>query len=202
MIAVTSVVSARFMANYYADHPEGELTSVVVGVAAGLVVGLIFGLINGVGVARFKVSPFIMTLGMGSIGSGFALYYTGGSPVSGMPPLFTKTIGTGRWNEIPIPIFFAIAATILVALLVTRPPGDAISTPSAATPRRPSSPASRSGSTPRRSTSSAAFSPRSPASCSRRASRPASRTWGRRFRWSRSRRRSWAGYRCAAARGG
>ena len=119
VIAVTSVVSARFMSNYFADHPDGELMSVLVGVAAGLVVGLVFGLINGVGVARFKVSPFIMTLGMGSIGSGFALYYTGGSPVSGMPPLFTKTIGTGRWNEIPIPIFFAIAATIVVGFLVT-----------------------------------------------------------------------------------
>jgi ribose transport system permease protein len=119
VIAVTSVVSARFMANYFGEHPDGELMSVLVGVAAGLVVGLIFGLINGVGVARFKVSPFIMTLGMGSIGSGFALYYTGGSPVSGMPPLFTKTIGTGRWSEIPIPIFFAIAATIVVGFLVT-----------------------------------------------------------------------------------
>jgi ribose transport system permease protein len=119
VIAVTSVVSARFMSNYFGEHPDGELMSVLVGVAAGLVVGLIFGLINGVGVARFKVSPFIMTLGMGSIGSGFALYYTGGSPVSGMPPLFTKTIGTGRWNEIPIPIFFAIAATIVVGFLVT-----------------------------------------------------------------------------------
>lgn len=119
VIAVTSVVSARFMSNYYADNPEAELASVLVGVAASLVVGLVFGVINGIGVARFQVSPFIMTLGMGSIGSGFALYYTGGSPVSGMPPLFTKTIGTGRWNEIPIPIFFAIAATIVVVFLVT-----------------------------------------------------------------------------------
>jgi ribose transport system permease protein len=94
------------------------LTAVLVGIAAGLFVGLIVGLINGVGVARFKVSPFIMTLGMASVGSGFALYYTGGSPVSGMPPLFTKQIGTGRIFEIPIPIFFAIAAVIIVSFLV------------------------------------------------------------------------------------
>ncbi|MFN8593212.1 MAG: ABC transporter permease [Thermomicrobiales bacterium] len=118
VIAVTSVVSARYMSNYYAGHPESELMSVIVGVIAGMMVGLVFGLVNGVGVARFKVSPFIMTLGMASVGSGFALYYTGGSPVSGMPPLFTKTIGTGRIFEIPIPIFFAIAATIVVAFLV------------------------------------------------------------------------------------
>jgi ribose/xylose/arabinose/galactoside ABC-type transport system permease subunit len=107
LIAVTSVVSARYMSNYYAAHPGHEGTALLIGVAAGLVVGLIFGLVNGVGVAGFKVSPFIMTLGMASIGSGFALYYTGGSPISGMPPLFTKNIGTGRWFGIPAPVYFA-----------------------------------------------------------------------------------------------
>jgi ribose/xylose/arabinose/galactoside ABC-type transport system permease subunit len=118
VIAVTSVVSARYMSSHYAANPNGELTSVLVGVGVGLLVGMVFGLVNGIGVARFKVSPFIMTLGMASVGSGFALYYTGGSPVSGMPPLFTREIGTGRWFEIPVPIYAAIAATILVLFLV------------------------------------------------------------------------------------
>jgi ribose transport system permease protein len=119
VIAVTSVVSARYMASYFANNPESELMAVLVGVGVGLLVGLIFGLVNGIGVARFKVSPFIMTLGMASVGGGFALYYTGGSPVSGMPPLFTREIGTGRWFEIPVPVFFTIGATILVMFLVT-----------------------------------------------------------------------------------
>jgi ribose transport system permease protein len=118
VIAVTSVVSARYMSNFFAANPESELLSVIVGVVVGLIVGLIFGLVNGIGVARFKVSPFIMTLGMASVGSGFALWYTGGSPVSGMPPLFTREIGTGRWLEIPVPIYFTIVATILVLFLV------------------------------------------------------------------------------------
>jgi ribose transport system permease protein len=119
VIAVTSVVSARFMSRYYAGNPDSEVTSVLVGIAAGLFVGLVFGLINGTGVARFKVSPFIMTLGMASVGSGFALYYTGGSPVSGMPPLFTRTIGTGEWLNIDVPIYFAIGASIFVIFLVS-----------------------------------------------------------------------------------
>lgn len=119
VIAVTSVVSARFMSSYFGANPESELAAVLVGIAAGLLVGLVFGLVNGIGVARFKVSPFIMTLGMASVGAGFALYYTGGSPVSGMPPLFTKEIGTGRWLEIPVPVYVAVAATILVIFLVS-----------------------------------------------------------------------------------
>lgn len=119
VIAVTSVVSARYMATFYAANPESEMLAVLVGVAAGLLVGLIFGLINGIGVARFKVSPFIMTLGMASVGGGFALWYTGGSPVSGMPPFFTREIGTGRWFEIPVPIYVTIVATVIVLFLVS-----------------------------------------------------------------------------------
>ena len=118
VIAVTSVVSARYMSSHYAANPNSELRSVLVGVGIGLFVGIIFGLVNGIGVARFQVSPFIMTLGMASVGTGFALYYTGGSPVSGMPPFFTREIGTGRWIEIPVPIYVAIIATILVLFLV------------------------------------------------------------------------------------
>jgi ribose/xylose/arabinose/galactoside ABC-type transport system permease subunit len=118
VIAVTSVVSARFMSSHFAANPDSELSSVLVGVGIGLLVGLVFGLVNGIGVARFKVSPFIMTLGMASVGTGFALYYTGGSPVSGMPPLFTREIGTGRWLGIPVPVYAAIIATILVLFLV------------------------------------------------------------------------------------
>jgi ribose transport system permease protein len=118
LIAVTSVVSARWMSNFYAANPESEAVAVLVGVAAGLGVGLVVGLINGIGVSRFKVSPFIMTLGMASIGSGFALYYTGGTPVSGMPSLFTKEIGTGRWFGIPVPVFFAVGAILLMYFLI------------------------------------------------------------------------------------
>ena len=118
VIAVTSVVSARYMSSHYAANPNSELSSVLVGVGIGLFVGIVFGLVNGIGVARFQVSPFIMTLGMASVGTGFALYYTGGSPVSGMPPFFTREIGTGRWIEIPVPIYVAIIATILVLFLV------------------------------------------------------------------------------------
>src|SRR3954464_4271184 len=56
VIAVTSVVSARYMASHFAANPDSELPSVLVGVGVGLLVGVVFGLVNGIGVARFKVS--------------------------------------------------------------------------------------------------------------------------------------------------
>ena len=154
--------------------------ALIVGVAAGLVVGLVFGLVNGIGVARFKVSPFIMTLGMASVGSGFALYYTGGSPVSGMPPLFTKEIGTGRWFEIPVSVYFAIGAIILVVFLVTL---DVLGPLRLRHRRQHESRLSLRH--PRRALHGVGLRPvqlarcRWPAFCSRRASRPASRTSAR-----------------------
>lgn len=118
VIAVTSVVSARQMSNFYAANPDSEVAAVLVGALTALGVGLVFGLINGIGVARFKVSPFIMTLGMASVGAGFALYYTGGSPVSGLPPLFSKEIGTGRILEIPVAVWVTVVAVVLMYFLM------------------------------------------------------------------------------------
>jgi ribose transport system permease protein len=118
LIAVTSVVSARWMATHYASNPGAEVASVLVGLLAALLVGLVFGLVNGIGVARFKVSPFIMTLGMASVGAGFALYYTGGSPISGLPPVFTRDIGTGRVLGIPVAVWVTVVAVALVYFLM------------------------------------------------------------------------------------
>jgi ribose transport system permease protein len=122
-VALTSVVSATYMSDFYASNPNSPTLAILIGVAAGLVVGLIIGLINGIGVAVFKVSPFVMTLGMASIATGFALNYTGGSPVSGMPREFTRNIGTGRFGpgplpDIPTPVYFTVALVVLMYFLV------------------------------------------------------------------------------------
>jgi len=122
-VAVTSVVSATYMSDYYTAHPDSQGAAMMVGVLAGLAVGLIIGLANGIGVAVFKVSPFVMTLGMASIATGFALHYTGGSPVSGMPRDFTRNIGTGRYGlgplpDLPTPVYFTIALVALMYFLI------------------------------------------------------------------------------------
>ena len=63
--------------------------------------GLAVGICNGIGVALFSVSPFIMTLGMASVGFGIALYLTGGMPVYGMPFEFCDIFGFGMLFGIP-----------------------------------------------------------------------------------------------------
>ncbi len=81
--------------------------------AAALGVGLVAGLANGVGIARFGISPIVMTLGMNNVVQGFALLYTQGTPTGRAAPAI-NTIATGRIGEVPVILIFWIVLAILV----------------------------------------------------------------------------------------
>ncbi|MEE9587408.1 MAG: ABC transporter permease [Hyphomicrobiaceae bacterium] len=116
ILALTSVVGALAMASAYAAMPELTWLAILLGCVAGILAGTAIGAVNGLGVALFNVSPFMMTLGMASIGFGIALYLTGGVPVYGMPQVFGDTFGFGAFLGIPTPVY--VAALIAGALYV------------------------------------------------------------------------------------
>jgi ribose transport system permease protein len=116
ILAVTSIASATVMAGVFAAMPESALLAIVLGVFAGFLAGTAIGVVNGIGVSVFNVSPFMMTLGMASVGFGIALYMTGGVPVYGMPDAFGTVFGFGQFLGIPAPIY--VTAGLIVAMCV------------------------------------------------------------------------------------
>jgi len=90
--AVSSATVMQFLFAKGAGYPEP--VCIIAGCLAGLLLGLIPGLVNGILVARFRVPPFIATLGMYGIANGVAMKICGGFPVSFLPPL-TGKIGNG-----------------------------------------------------------------------------------------------------------
>ena len=116
IVAVTSVVGAIAMAAAATIMPEAVWLSILLGVLAGLAAGGLIGAINGIGVAIFEVSPFMMTLGISSVGFGVALYLTGGTPVYGMPVEFGNLFGFGNFFGVPAPV--AVAALVIAAAFV------------------------------------------------------------------------------------
>ena len=122
ILAVTSVVGALAMSTAFAAMPEMAWLAIALGMLAGLGAGLAIGAVNGIGVAVFNVSPFMMTLGMASVGFGIALSLTGGVPVYGMPDAYGSTFGFGRFFGIPAPIVVtaALIAVMYVVLNWTR----------------------------------------------------------------------------------
>jgi ribose transport system permease protein len=118
-IAITSVICAMVMSGYVAEDPDSEGIAVALGIAAGLGAGTLVGIVNGVGVAIFNVSPFMMTLGTASISFGIALTLTSGVPVYGMPDEFGSILGFGDVLDVPAPVAVTIVVFLLMYVLLS-----------------------------------------------------------------------------------
>ena len=91
-----------------------------VAIIASILVGVVVGLINGILIAKTRVPPFIITLGMMGLARGIALVITKGSTISGLPDSFL-TLGQGFvFNVIPIPVIIAIVVAITLHIILSR----------------------------------------------------------------------------------
>lgn len=119
ILAVTSVTSALAMSGVAAGNPDAPWLAIAAGVLVGFGCGLAVGIVNGVGVAILSVSPFIMTLGMASVGFCAALYLTSGTPVRGLPYEFADTFGSGGFLGVKAPVWVALVLFSAVYVLMT-----------------------------------------------------------------------------------
>jgi ribose transport system permease protein len=115
-VALTSVVTATVMTSGTFAGNEGA--AIVFGCLAGIGVGLAVGLVNGIVIAKFKISSFMVTLGMSSILVGIALLLSSGIPISGLPDSFVKNLGTGKVLGIPVPLYITAIIALLVYVLL------------------------------------------------------------------------------------
>ena len=120
ILALSGAVAAGLLKNGLRLELLGvQLQFTVLGsIVAGLLVGAACGLFNGVAITRFRLPPFVATLGMFSIARGLTMLWTGGFPVTGLGGPFGK-IGTGAFLGIPVPIWIT-AALVGVFVLLTR----------------------------------------------------------------------------------
>lgn len=87
-------------------------------ILAGLAMGTGLGWFNGFAVTKFKLPPFVATLGMLSIARGLTMLWTGGFPITRLGRDF-GFMGSGRWLGVPMPVWIS-AALVAVFLVVTR----------------------------------------------------------------------------------
>ena len=88
-----SVISAIIMRDLYAAG-YSPYVAILWGIVVGIGIGLLPGLVNGILVAKFRVPPFIATLGIYGVANGFALRLSQGFPITFLPPEVGK-IGNG-----------------------------------------------------------------------------------------------------------
>lgn len=80
-----------------------------------LLTGAVLGGFNGILVTRFKVPPFVATLGVMTIARGLTMLYTGGFPITDLGGGF-EFLGTGWFLGVPMPVWVAIVVIAAFAL--------------------------------------------------------------------------------------
>lgn len=86
---------------------------------AALLVGGVFGAFNGLMVTRFKVPPFVATLGVMTIARGLTMLYTGGFPITDLGGGF-EFIGTGWFLSVPMPVWVAFVIILMFAFIMNK----------------------------------------------------------------------------------
>jgi len=89
VMGLVMVVAAIIMRDMHAAG-IAPAASMVVGSVVGLAVGVLPGLVNGILVARFRVPPFIATLGMYGVANGLTLNLCKGFPIYFLHPEVEK----------------------------------------------------------------------------------------------------------------
>jgi putative xylitol transport system permease protein len=87
--------------------------------AAAIVSGLLLGMFNGALVAKWRIPPFVVTLGMLSMARGLTYIYTDGMPIPNLDKKFL-VIGQGMMLGIPVPVIIFGVSLIISWIILYR----------------------------------------------------------------------------------
>jgi ribose transport system permease protein len=128
-LSVGSVMAfAGFAAAWLLTYPPlvealPETPLVILAVVGGLFAGVLVGLINGTLITRFRLPPFIATLGTLSIARGITFGATAGWPIRDLPESFMLigqyNVNVAKW-EVPLPVIIMLVVAILAALFLSQ----------------------------------------------------------------------------------
>ena len=114
---------AAVLATSLAQLPEsatlkyaGLSVPIGVPVLVALLIGALTGWVNGALIARFRIPPFIATLGMMTVARGFALIYSN-KPLSQLTPEY-NFIGQGAIAGVPFPVIVLLVVAVLTRIML------------------------------------------------------------------------------------
>lgn len=106
LIALSSVISAWLVVNF-AGAAEASASGMALSCVGGILVCGFVGLFTGTMVTRFRIPPFIVTLAMMLVASGFAYMIAKGTSIYDVPDEFTW-LGRGTIAGIPVTVMLML----------------------------------------------------------------------------------------------
>jgi ribose transport system permease protein len=121
ILALSGAVAAGLLKNGIAIPSTDVFIEVTVSGAmlVGVLVGTVLGWFNGYAITRFKLPPFVATLGMLSIARGLTMLWTGGFPITRLGDAF-DFLGSGHGLGLPMPVWISGALVAVFILLMKR----------------------------------------------------------------------------------
>jgi ribose transport system permease protein len=121
VLALSGAVAAGLLKNGVAVPRTDVFLEVTVSgaIAAALIVGTVLGWFNGFVITRFKLPPFVATLGMLSIARGLTMLWTGGFPITRLGSSF-GFMGSGHWLGLPMPVWISGVIVIAFTIMLKR----------------------------------------------------------------------------------
>jgi len=102
--------------------------STVVVVLIGIAVGALVGAVNGLIITRFRVAPFIATLGMLYVARGFAQLRSNGGTYPDLSGSSARgntgfdVLGVKSWLGIPVAVWIMVVVAVIAVVVTTRTP--------------------------------------------------------------------------------
>jgi len=121
VLALSGAVAAGLMKNGLAlEGPDLFVGFTFWGcVLAALLIGALLGAFNGLMITRFKLPPFVATLGMLTIARGLTMLYTNGFPITGLGKS-VSFLGTGWFAGVPMPVWIAVLVVVFFAFYMKK----------------------------------------------------------------------------------
>jgi ribose transport system permease protein len=101
-------------------YPAGDNSELLAAIGIAVLAAIAAGLLNGFLIGRMRLDPIVATLGTNALLFGAVLWYTAGIPTTTTSRL--ASVGGGTWLGVPAPVYFAIAATVLVTAVIKLTP--------------------------------------------------------------------------------
>lgn len=121
VLALAGAVAAGLLKNGVVIPGTDVFIEVTVSgaILAGLLVGIVCGWFNGFVITRFKLPPFVATLGMLSIARGLTMLWTGGFPITRLGDNF-DFMGAGHLLGVPMPVLISAMLVLIFIVLMKR----------------------------------------------------------------------------------
>jgi ribose transport system permease protein len=101
-------------------YPAGNNDRLWAALVIAFLAAIAAGSLNGLMIGRLRLNPIVATLGTNALLFGVILWYTAGIPTTTTARL--HSLGDAVWWGIPAPVYFAVAATAVVAAVVKLTP--------------------------------------------------------------------------------